>query len=67
MSKKLKGPKRSPDLTTGKIEKAAESPDGRNRAAAQLGSRGGKARARKLGAKRRSEIASKAAAARWKK
>jgi len=34
-------------------------------AAAQLGRRGGKARAKKLSAERRSEIARKAALARW--
>ena len=67
MPKKPKSHKRSADITTVKIEKASESPDGRNRAAVQLGSKGGQARAKKLGAKRRSEIASKAAAARWKK
>jgi hypothetical protein len=36
-------------------------------AAAELGSRGGKARAKTLTAKQRAEIASAAAVARWKK
>jgi hypothetical protein len=36
-------------------------------AAAELGSRGGKARAAKMTAERRSEIAKKAAAKRWAK
>ena len=36
-------------------------------AAAQLGSKGGKARAKKLDAHRRAEIARKAAATRWQK
>ena len=62
-----KKPKSHRRITTGKIGKASESPDGKNQAAVQLGKKGGRARARKLGAKRRSEIASKAAAARWKK
>jgi hypothetical protein len=46
-------------------------PDGRDPAAVSLGRKGGlkggKARAQKLSAKRRSEIAKKAAAKRWKK
>ncbi len=45
--------------------------DGKNAAAVALGRKGGlkggKARAKKLSAKRRSEIAQKAAAARWGK
>jgi hypothetical protein len=44
------------DLTTG---------DGRNAAAVALGRMGGKARAKGLSAKRREEIAKKAAAGRW--
>lgn len=40
--------------------------DGKNWAAVQLGSRGGKARAKKLGVRRRKQIARAAAAARWK-
>lgn len=47
------------------------TPDGKNAAAVALGrlggQKGGKARAAKLSAKERSEIAKKAAAARWKK
>lgn len=38
---------------------------GKNQAAVELGSRGGKARAKSLKARRRKEIASKAAKARW--
>ncbi len=41
--------------------------DGKNSAAAALGSLGGKARAKILNAKARSEIAKKAAKARWDK
>ena len=48
-----------------------EPPDTRNPAAVALSklgaSKGGKARAKKLGAKRRAEIAKKAAQARWNK
>lgn len=40
--------------------------DGRNKAAVQLGKKGGTARAIKLGARRRKEIARNAAASRWK-
>lgn len=39
--------------------------DGKDKAAQSLGRRGGKARAEKLSAKKRSEIAKKAAAKRW--
>ena len=67
MAKNSKTQKRSADVTTREIEKPAKSPDGKNPAAVQLGSRGGQARARKLGVKRRREIARKAAAARWNK
>lgn len=41
--------------------------DGKDKAAQSLGRRGGKARAEKLSAKKRSEIAKKAAAKRWEK
>ena len=40
--------------------------DGKNKAAVALGSKGGKARAKKLGVRRRKEIARAGAAARWK-
>ncbi len=52
-----------------KIEEPPEEPDTRNPAAVALGRKGGlkggKARAAKLSAKRRSEIARKAVKARW--
>jgi hypothetical protein len=67
MSKNSKGQKRSDDITAGKIEKSARRPDGKSPAAVQLGRKGGQARAKKLGVKRRREIARKAAAARWKR
>ena len=41
--------------------------DGKNKAAQELGKKGGKARAAKLSKKQRSEIAKKAASARWAK
>ncbi len=51
-------------------EALSEKPSGKNPAAVALGklggAKGGKARAAKLTPKRRSEIARKAAAARWK-
>jgi hypothetical protein len=40
--------------------------DGKNKAAQSLGQLGGRARAKALNARRRKEIAQKAAAARWK-
>ncbi len=56
------------DLATGEIQ---ITEDGKNAAAVALGKlgglKGGKARAESLTAKKRSEIAKKAAKARWKK
>jgi hypothetical protein len=46
---------------------APPADDGKNKAAQELGRMGGKARAEGLSAKRRKEIARKAAAQRWKK
>ncbi len=51
-------------IATGEIEEDADD-DGKNRAAVELGRRGGQARAEKLSKKRRAEIAKKAARARW--
>jgi hypothetical protein len=48
-------------------EETEELPDSAKSAAAELGSRGGKARAAKMTAKQRSEIARKAAIKRWDK
>lgn len=58
------------DIATGEVEE--QNPDeGKNPAAVALGKlgglKGGKARAKKLTAARRKEIAEKAAKARWKK
>jgi hypothetical protein len=52
-------------IATGEEEE--ELPDSARSAAAELGSRGGKARAAKMSAKRRAEVARKAAVARWRK
>jgi hypothetical protein len=56
------------DIATGETQDKAPD-EGKNPAAVELGRRGGlkggKARAEKLSARRRSQIAKKAAAARW--
>ena len=51
-------------IATGETEEELTD-DGKNKAAVELGRRGGKARAKSLTKKRRSEIAKKAAAKRW--
>ena len=51
-------------IATGEIEETTD--DGKNKAAVELGRKGGKARAEVLSPKRRKEIAKKAAKARWK-
>ncbi len=51
-------------IATGEIEETTD--DGKNKAAVELGRKGGKARAQVLSPKRRKEIAKKAAKARWK-
>ena len=57
-------------MATGEVEKIPEETDLIKLAASAMGKKGGlkggKARAKSLSAKRRSEIAKKAAAARWK-
>jgi hypothetical protein len=53
------------DIATGQLEDRVE--EKKDAAAAQLGARGGKARARKLTPEQRAEIARAAASARWKK
>jgi hypothetical protein len=52
-------------IATGEIEDVTTD-DGKNAAAVALGRMGGRARASTLSAKRRKEIARKAAASRWK-
>jgi hypothetical protein len=53
-------------IATGEIEEDTPPDDGKDPAAVALGRKGGKARAAGLTAKKRSEIAKKAAKARWK-
>ena len=53
-------------IATGEIEDELND-DGKNKAAVELGRRGGQARAKKLSKKRRTEIATAAAARRWAK
>jgi len=56
-------------IATGEIEESGGAPpdDGKDPAAVALGRKGGKARADGMTAKRRKEIAKKAAATRWSK
>jgi 2-keto-3-deoxy-6-phosphogluconate aldolase len=53
-------------IATGEIEETTTA-DGKNAAAVALGRMGGKARAEGMSAKRRKEIAKKAAKTRWAK
>ena len=76
MPKGPKGQKRPSDvignavkvaqIATGEAEEDIED-DGKDKAAQELGRKGGKARAAKLTAEQRSEIAKKAAKKRWGK
>ena len=56
------------DIATGQVEDRPPTPEeqGKDPAAAALGRKGGKARAVKMSAAKRKEIAKKAAKARWK-
>ena len=56
-------------IATGEVEEREPTPEeqGKDSAAAALGRKGGAARARSLRAKKRSEIARKAASTRWKR
>jgi hypothetical protein len=53
-------------IAVGEVEEAAKTEDGRNKAAVELGRRGGLARAKALGKTRRKQIARRAAKSRWK-
>ncbi len=74
MPKSPKGEKRPADvigaavkvakIATGEIEEDIDE-DGKNKAAVELGRKGGKARAEKLTPEQRAKIARKAAKARW--
>ena len=76
MPKGPKGEKRPADvigaavkvmkIATGEIDEDIDD-DGKDKAAQALGRKGGKARAERMSPKQRSEIAKKAAQARWKK
>ncbi len=75
MPKGPKGQKRPADvigaavkvmqIATGEIEETTD--DGKNKAAVELGRKGGKARAAKMTPERRRKIAKKAAEVRWAK
>ena len=54
-------------IATGEEEDDFPADDGKDKAAQSLGQRGGKARAARLSAKRKAEIAKKAAEARWRR
>ncbi len=74
MPKGPKGEKRPADvigaavkvmqIATGEIEETTDD-DGKDKAAVELGRKGGRARAKKLTTERRREIARKAAKTRW--
>lgn len=76
MPKGPKGQKRPADvignaimvarIATGEVEDTVED-DGKDKAAQAMGRKGGRARAKKMSAERRAEIARKAAATRWEK
>ncbi|MGE0613153.1 MAG: RNA-binding protein [Hyphomicrobiales bacterium] len=51
-------------IATGEIEED-KTEDGKSKAAVELGRKGGQARAKSMTAKRRKEIAAKAAQSRW--
>ena len=77
MPKGPKGEKRPADavgaavmvakIATGEVEESTETDDGKNKAAVELGRRGGQARAKKMTPKQRTDVARKAAQARWSK
>ena len=54
-------------IATGEIEESGQIDDGKNKAAVELGRKGGLARAKSIKKARRVEIATKGAAARWKR
>jgi len=55
------------EIATGQRDEEAAPEEAKNEAAAELGRKGGKARAEGMSAKKRAEIARKAAEARWGK
>ncbi len=54
-------------LATGELEESGATDDGKNKAAVELGRKGGQARAAKLSPATRKRIAKAAALARWSK
>lgn len=54
-------------IATGVEQEDYGAEDGKDKAAQSLGQRGGKARAKRLSSKRKTEIAKKAAEARWRR
>ena len=52
-------------IATGEIEESTRTDNGKDKAAVELGRKGGRARAQKMSPERRREIARKAAKARW--
>ena len=54
------------EIATGQREEEAEPEEAKNKAAAELGRKGAKARSKSLSPEKRREIAQKAAQARWK-
>ena len=54
-------------VATGEIAESFPADDGKNKAAQELGRLGGKARAKGMSAKKRKQIAKKAAQSRWGK
>ncbi len=52
-------------IATGEVEDSGQTEDGKSKAAVELGRKGGQARAESLSAKKRLEIARRAATARW--
>lgn len=77
MPKGPKGQKRPADvignavhvmrIATGEIDESSQTEDGKNRAAVELGRKGGLARAKSVNKTRRAEIAKAAAQSRWSK
>lgn len=53
-------------ILTGEEDESPTTDDGKNKAAQELGRKGGAARAKAMTAARRSDIARKAASTRWK-
>jgi hypothetical protein len=54
-------------IATGEVAEEYESDDGKDKAAQEMGRKGGKARAEAMSPERRAEIARTAAAKRWSK